>query len=95
MTRNLPDAEWLKVQSDLNNFADELREEHEVREENDEFVLFADMGGHELNEIAELNGVDRSALSQRMHADARERYDGDGAGDPWSVADPVIVYKNV
>ena len=95
MTKELTDAEWLKVQSDLNNFLDELREAHEIREENDEFVLFADGTGHELNEFAEANGVDRSALSARMHADARERYDGDGAGDPWSVVDPVIVYKRV
>jgi len=91
----LTDAEWLTVQDDLNNFIDELREEHEVRAENDEFVLFADGGGHELNEFAEANGVNRAALSERMHSDARERYDGDCAGDPWSVVDPIIVYKNV
>jgi hypothetical protein len=91
----LTDAEWLQVQSDLAAFLDELREAHEVREETDEYVLFADSTGHELNEIAEANGVDRSDLSARMHADARERYEGDGIGDPWSVDDPIIVYKNV
>jgi hypothetical protein len=91
----LTDSEWLNVQSDLNAFLDELREAHEVREDNDEFVLFADATGHELNEFAKENGVDRGALSARMHEDARARYEGDGAGDPWGVADPIIVYKNV
>lgn len=95
MAQKLADDEWLSVQDDINNFLAEFREAHEVWAETDEFVLFADETGHELNEIAEANGVDRSELSARMHAEARQRYSGDGTGDPWSVADPVIVYKNV
>jgi hypothetical protein len=58
-------------------------------------VLFADMSGHELTEIADANGVDRDELSREMHTEARRVYNGDGAGDPWSVADPVIIYKEV
>jgi len=94
-SETLSDAEWLKVQDDMAAFLDELREAHAVVEETDEYVLFRDTTGHELNEFAEANGVDRPALSARMHEDARIRYDADEAGDPWSVADPLIVYKDV
>jgi len=95
MAQQMADAEWLKVQDDINNFIAEFRDEHEVKAETDEYILFADEHGHELSEIAELNGVDRGELSARMHAEARERYGSDGAGDPWSASDPILVYKHV
>lgn len=91
----LTDDKWLAVQYDLSNYISELRDEHDVRKETSEYVVFADEHGHELNAIAEANGVDRNDLSQRMHADGRAHYDGERPGDAWSVADPIIVYKDV
>jgi len=95
MTKSLSDDEWLKVQDDLGNFLNELREENEVRKETDELVVFADHQNNELDAIAEANGVSRDSLSARMHSEVRMRYSSDDAGDPWSVADPIIVYKEV
>lgn len=56
----------------------------------DSRVVFCDQHGHELNEWAEVLDMDRSEFSQRMHELAREVYDGEGIGDPWSYADPVV-----
>lgn len=56
----------------------------------DDRVVFRDEHGYELNEWADALGIDRSELSQRMHQLAREVYDGEGVGDPWSVTDPVV-----
>lgn len=56
-------------------------------------VVFRDGHGHELNEWADVLGMHRGELSERMHELAREVYGRDeatGAGDPWSVADPVV-----
>ena len=99
----MADDEWLKVQADLNNYLEDFRDAYgenggrnqEIRKETEEYIIFADASGHELNVIAEANGVDRSELSERMHKEARMKYEGDCAGDAWSVADPIIVYKNV
>jgi len=95
MAQHMTDADWLSVQDDLRKFISEFRDENVVRKETDEYILLADENGHELNEIADANGVDRGELSREMHAEARRVYEGDGAGDPWSVADPVIIYKGV
>lgn len=92
--------EWTDVQNDLRAHLDEFRSEYEDTannnekvKETDDYVIFADGSGHELNEIAEIVGVDVRALSQRMHDEARKRYSGEGSGDPWSYRDPVVVLK--
>jgi hypothetical protein len=93
--------EWTDVQNDLRAHLDEFRSEYEDTannnekvKETDDYVIFADGSGHELNEIAEIVGVDVRALSQRMHDEARKRYSGEGSGDPWSYRDPVVVLKS-
>jgi len=100
-TKTLTDAEWRKVQDDLRGAVDVFRgtytddaNNNELREETDEYLIFADGSGHELSEIAQHVGVDRAQLSQRMHAEARKRYEGDGTGDPWGVMDPVVIIKD-
>jgi hypothetical protein len=85
--------EWIAVQENLQEFLWELRDTHKVVKETDEFVLFADYAGHELREFAQGNDVSRIGLYQAMHNAARRHHRPDGAGDPWSVADPVYVYK--
>lgn len=97
----LTDDEWTDVQNDLRNHIETFRDTYgddgsvgqEIRHEDDECVIFADGSGHELKEIAEIVGVDRGALSRRMHAEARDRYDDGNPGDEWSVADPVVILK--
>lgn len=98
----MDDSEWLKVQDDLRNVVDMFRDTYsddannnKILAETDEWILFADASGQELSDIAEANGVDRRALSKRMHKEARMKYDGDGSGDPFSYYDPIIVYKTV
>jgi len=100
-TNTLTDDEWADVQNDLRNHIDAFYDAYgdnggrnqEIRHEDDDVVIFADASGHELNEIAEIVGVDRDALSERMHNEARDRYDDGNPGDEWSVADPVVVIK--
>jgi hypothetical protein len=56
-------------------------------------VVFRDGHGHELGEWADVLGVSRSELSERMHGLARDVYghdESDGVGDPWSASDPVV-----
>ena len=100
MSDELTADEWNAVQDDLNDHLDEFRDAYgedahnqEIRKEADEYIVLADGTGYELNEIAEAVGVDRSALSRRMHDEARQRYDGTGTGDPWSVVDPIVIIK--
>jgi len=98
----LTQDEWSKVQEDLRNHVDTFRDTYgesgargqEIRHEDDNVVIFADSSGQELNEIAEIVGVDRDALSQRMHKEARKHYTDDNPGDEWSVVDPIAVFKN-
>jgi len=100
-TETLSDADWRKVQNDLRGAIEMFRSTYtddannnEIRKETGEYLILADGSGHELGEIANHVGVDRSKLSQRMHAEARKRYDGEGTGDPWSVSDPVVILKD-
>lgn len=61
--------------------------------EGEDRVVFSDEHGHELREWADVLGMDRSDLSERMHEMGREVYgsdESDGTGDPWSVDDPVV-----
>lgn len=102
MMETLTDDEWEAVQADLRANVEAFYDAYkhtddrnqEVRKETEDYVIFADASGQELSEIAEINDVDRSALSSRMHKEARKRYDVDGAGDAWSVADPIVVLKD-
>jgi len=57
-------------------------------EETGTSVVFADTKGYELNEFAELLGIDRGALSERMHDLAGELADYN-----WGLADPIVVAK--
>jgi hypothetical protein len=99
-SETLTDDEWQHVQDDLRSAINVFRDAYdddansnELVEETDEWVLFRDGSGHELNEIAKQTGVDRSALSLRMHEEARERYQSDHPGDEWSVTDPIVIIK--
>ena len=60
-------------------------EHHEVVYEDDQVVVVADHTGHELNEWANEFGVDRDALSETMHALAREVCDYN-----WGTSDPIV-----
>lgn len=97
---SLSDDAWDAVQEDLRENIDLMRDvyadeanNNEIVEETDEYLLLRDGSGHELNEIAEIVGVDRSALSRRMHDEARRRHHSDEPGDEWSVTDPVVIVK--
>lgn len=99
-TDELTDDEWERVQADCRDALDIFRatygdpdSKQEIVAETDEFLLLRDTTGHELNEIAEINDVDRSKLSRRMHEEARKRYHSDQPGDEWSVTDPVVILK--
>ena len=62
--------------------------------ETDSVIIFADDTGHELNGIADYEGIDRGDLSEWMHSEARKHHDRDRlGGDAWSVADPIVVLK--
>jgi len=78
----------------FDDYEAEFREAHEVKHEDDELIVFSDTTGHELNDIAEAEGIDRDRLSHHMHEQARRFYDRDRTGgDAWSVADPVVFRK--
>ncbi|WP_135535362.1 hypothetical protein [Halostella pelagica] len=53
-------------------------------------VIFRDEHGHELSDWSAALGADRDGLSATMHKLAREVYQPDEPGDPWSRADPVV-----
>ncbi len=56
--------------------------------EDDGIAIVADHTGHELNEYLTGHGIPRRAVSQWMHAVARELTDYD-----WSHADPIVFDK--
>lgn len=58
--------------------------------ETDNRVVFRDEHNFELTDWADALGVEYDHLHKKMHELARDVYDGEGAGDPWSVADPVV-----
>jgi hypothetical protein len=70
--------------------ADYRNDDHfgEVVHEDDEVVIVADASGHQLNDIAERYGVDRTAISEFFHRVARNRCDYS-----WEVSDPVVFDK--
>lgn len=81
---------------ELTEIQDELEDAHgEPVAELPSMTVYADEHGHELNEIAAtIDGVGRSEVSEWMHEQARGvhgREDTPHGGDPWSVADPVVV----
>lgn len=81
---------------ELTDIEADLRDAHgEPVHEGEDMTVFADEHGHELDEIAaDIDGVSRSEVSEWMHEQARGVYgrdEADGSGDPWSVADPVVV----
>lgn len=99
-TDELTDDQWRRVQDDLLAHLDDFRSvygdednNNEIVKETDDYVLFRDGSGHELNEIADINDVDSGNLSQRMHKEARRLYHSDEPGDPWSYTDPIVVFK--
>jgi len=62
--------------------------------ETDSVIIFRDETGHELNEIADYEGIDSGDLSEWMHTEARKHHDRDRlGGDAWSVSDPIVVLK--
>ena len=62
--------------------------------ETDSVIIFADDTGHELNEIAEYEGLSRGDVSEWMHTEARKHHDrARCGGDAWSVSDPIVVLK--
>jgi hypothetical protein len=94
-TDELTADEWDEIQNDLRAALDVFERtygdednKNEIVRETESYAVFADGSGHELNEIAQRHGVDRDALSRRMHDEARSRTDHN-----WSVVDPVVVLK--
>lgn len=80
----------------LQNIRDEMEDVHgEPAHENEWLVIFSDSDGHEYNEIAAYtDGVSRDDVSEWMHRVARQVHDQSRlGGDPWSVADPVVIFK--
>jgi len=92
-TERLSQAEIERLNEMFAELESEFREAHEVRLETDSLIVLADHNGHEYNEIADQEDIDRSALSEHMHTRARTVYDGDGSGDPWGVAYPLVFDK--
>lgn len=82
---------------------DELRDVHGPPVvETQSLLIFADEKGYELSEIADHYNdehgteLSRSDVSEWMHVKAREVYGHEQTktgGDPWAVADPVVVLK--
>ncbi len=96
MTTQTTQQKIAEASRELNNIIDELRDVHgDPVAEYPSMTVFADGNGHELNEIADtIDGVSRTEVSEWMHEQARGVYgrtEADGAGDPWSVADPIVV----
>lgn len=88
-----------KESRQLGNIMAELREVHgDPVAESAEMAVFRDEYNHEHGDIAhEIDGVSQGDVSEWMHEKAREIYDrpeATGVGDPWSVADPVVVLKD-
>jgi hypothetical protein len=77
---------------DNEHYLPEFREAHgDPVYKDDGVVIFADEKGHELKEVAEeYADVTRSELSEWSHEVARDLCDY-----PWSVSDPVVVFKSV
>ena len=95
MSDDLSADEWEVVQEELRGFLPDFHSTYEdpdsdsrVVAETEDYVVFGDAYGHEVNEIAEIADVDREALSRRMHEEARSLTDYN-----WSFMDPVVVYK--
>ena len=64
--------------------------------ETDDLVILRNSAGYELSEWADDLGISRGDLSERMHELARDHYGREqitGAGDPWSVSDPLVLAK--
>jgi len=91
-----PTQKIAQAARELTEIEDELRDVHgEPVAEFPSMTVFADGHGHELSEIAsQIEGVSRDEVSEWMHEQARGVYNRDNSmapGDPWSVADPVVV----
>lgn len=85
------DSQKIEMAEHFEEFEAEYRTEprhHEVVYEDDQVIVVADHTGHELNEWAADFDIDRSELSQSMHALARQACEHN-----WSTADPVVFDK--
>lgn len=96
MTEKLTETEWQRVQNDLREHLDDLlgiygedANENKIVEDNDEYVILADGSGREIPEIAEVNGVDRDGLADKMHRVAKRKCDYN-----WDFVDPVVILKD-
>jgi hypothetical protein len=69
--------------------ADDGTDSRPVVAESDALVILRDTSGHELNELANLLGMDRSELSKRMHNIARSY----GKNESWGRGDPLVFVK--
>jgi len=80
----------------LTEIESELRDAHGAPVvETRSVIIFRDETGHELNEIADHEGIDRGDLSEWMHTEARKHHDRDRlGGDAWSVSDAIVVLKD-
>jgi hypothetical protein len=93
MTKSLTDNEWQRVQADLREWIDPIREANDVVVETDDILIVSDWDCLEYNEIAKEKNVCRGAVSERMHIEARQHYESETTGDMWSIADPVVIHK--
>jgi hypothetical protein len=93
---NATNADARQAAQNLTEIESELRDSHGAPVvETRSVIIFADEHGHELNEIADAEDIDRDKLSEWMHNEARKHHDRDRlGGDAWSVADPVVVLKD-
>lgn len=103
MAQNDAASEVARAARELADIEDGLRDVHgppvvETRT----LLVFADEEGNEHEEIAKFHNdehgtdVSRSDVSEWMHEKAREVYGREQTktgGDPWAVADPVVVLK--
>jgi hypothetical protein len=87
-----PDGMKRRMAEHFEAFEHEYREDDDtdatVVYEDDQVVVVADFSGHELNEWSDDFGVDRDALSEFFHVQARKITDYD-----WGYADPVLFDK--
>lgn len=99
MTNDTTQSKIAQAARELTEIEAELKDVHgDPVAELPSMTVYADEHGHELSEIADpIDGVTRAEVSEWMHEQARGVYGRDeatGTGDPWGVADPIIVYKD-
>ncbi len=88
MTQNITDKIEEISRDTYANYLDEYYDIHgDPVHEDDEKIVFADKVGHELGELANEIGVERSQVAEWMHEKA------DDVDYNWVASDPVVLLK--